>query len=94
MPTVEQVLTIFCDAFLFDKRHRFHFRPEDRITDIYKGTTGPIADELQTERFAMRLEQAFGVRLTERFSEHTTYGTSWPWLSQRTLRQVTHARRA
>ena len=29
MPTVEQVLTIFCDAFLFDRRYRFHFRPDD-----------------------------------------------------------------
>jgi hypothetical protein len=72
MPTVKQVLTIFCDAFLFNERHRFHFRPDDKVADVYKGTTGPVADEMQVERLGMALRQSFGVKLADSFNVNTT----------------------
>jgi hypothetical protein len=72
MTTVEQVLTIFCDAFLFDRQHCYRFRPEDRVVDVYKGTTGPIADEMQLEQLSVQLDRRCGVRLTESFGENTT----------------------
>jgi hypothetical protein len=72
MPKVEQVLTIFCDAFLFDRRHCFCFRPDDRVMDVYKGTTGPVADEMQLEELGVQLERGFGVKLAESFGENTT----------------------
>ena len=72
MPTVEQVLTIFCDAFLFDRRFRFHFRSDDRVLDVYKGTTGPLADEMQLENLAMKLDESFGVDIADSFNENTT----------------------
>jgi hypothetical protein len=72
MPTVENLLTIFCDAFLFDTRYRFHFRPDDCIADVYKGTTGPVADEMQFVRLAMKIRQSFGVDITSGFHQNTT----------------------
>ena len=72
LPTVEAVLTIFCAAFLFNKRYRFQFCPNDKVIDIYNGTTGPVADELQLEELAMGLEESFGVDLLANFNESTT----------------------
>jgi hypothetical protein len=72
MPAVESVLTIFCDAFLFREKYRFHFRPTDVVSHIYKNTTGPYADELQLENLAMELENSFGVDLIEIYSLNTT----------------------
>ncbi len=72
MPLVEQVLGIFCDAFLFNGRYRFHFRPEDRVYDLYHGTTGPVADQMQLENLALKLRDAFGVDLGSVLNESTT----------------------
>lgn len=72
MPTVEQVLTIFSDAFLLNRRYRFHFRPEDTVADVYKGTTGPIADEMQLETLVRDIDESFGVDLVDSFTENTT----------------------
>ena len=32
MPAVDHVLTIFCDAFMFDEHHKYKFAPEDDVT--------------------------------------------------------------
>ena len=65
MPTVDRVLTIFCDAFMFDEHHKYKFVPEDDVAIIYEKTTGPISDELQYEQLVMGIEEAFGVDLTQ-----------------------------
>jgi hypothetical protein len=71
-PVVEQVLKIFCNAFLFNERYRFHFRPGDQILDVYKGTTGPVADSLEMEILAFYLADAFGVDFLAHFTQSTT----------------------
>jgi hypothetical protein len=63
MPTVERVLELFCDAFLFHRRYRFHFRPDDMIREVYAQTTGPVADEMQMETLLVDLDKEFGVDL-------------------------------
>jgi hypothetical protein len=72
LPTVEKVLAIFCNAFLFDKRHLFQFRPSDKLIDVYKGTTGPVADELQMFELPTGLEKSFGVDMRANFDENMT----------------------
>jgi hypothetical protein len=67
--TVEEVLTIFCDVFLFDRRYRFHFRPGDKVAEVYQGTTGPVADELQMERLTWEIRKSFGVDLAGSYNQ-------------------------
>ena len=69
---VERTLVIFCNAFLLKSAMRFQFRPDDRVMDIYKGTTGPVADEMQLERLTMDIEEEFGVDVLDTFDETTT----------------------
>jgi hypothetical protein len=71
MPTVECVLSLLCDAFLFKRRYCFHFHPDDRLLDVYKGTTGPIADALQIERLTMDLRRTSGVDILTIVCENT-----------------------
>ena len=56
-----------CDAFLFPKRIALHFRPEDRIMDVYRAIYPPtkwrlfVADSMELESFASCLEHDFGL---------------------------------
>jgi hypothetical protein len=72
MPTVEGVLAIFCDAFMFKRRYTFHFHPEDVVMHVYRHTTGPIADELQMERLTMDIRKSFGVDVADTLDENAT----------------------
>ena len=75
MPAVDRMLTIFCDAFMFDEHHKYKFVPEDDVTIMYKNTTGPIGDEFQYEELVMGIEEAFGIDLTEcNWDENFTLG--------------------
>ena len=53
---------------------KFQFRPDDQVMDIYKGTTGPISDEMQLETLTMDFDEAFGVDLLDTLDETTTLG--------------------
>jgi acyl carrier protein len=75
MPTVDRVLTIFCDAFMFDEHHKYKFAPEDDVTIIYRNAIGPIGDDFQYEELVMGIEEAFGIDLVEcNWSENFTLG--------------------
>jgi len=74
MPAVDRVLTDFCEAFLIKDRYKYHLRPDDRVMEIYRNTTGPIADEMQIETLSMRMDDAFGMDLAEHLNEETTLG--------------------
>lgn len=74
MPQADKVLTLFADAFLLNQDEKEALRPDDAVMDIYKGTTGPIADSLELETFSMEIEKEFGLDLTEWFDESTTLG--------------------
>ncbi len=72
MPVVDRVLTIFCEAFLLQERYKYHLRADDRVMEVYRNTTGPIADEMQLETLSMRIDETLGVDLAEHLSEKTT----------------------
>jgi hypothetical protein len=75
MPTVDRMLTIFCEAFMFDEHHKYKFVPEDGVAIIYKNTTGPIGDEFQYEELIMGIEETFEIDLTEcNWDESLTLG--------------------
>lgn len=58
-----------CDAFMFPKRIALHFRPEDRILDIYRAIYPPKrwfnVDHMELEFFASELENEFGLSANE-----------------------------
>ncbi|HYW78469.1 MAG TPA: hypothetical protein VE890_02795 [Thermoguttaceae bacterium] len=72
MPVVDRVLTIFCEAFLLNDHHKYRLRTDDRVVEIYRTTTGPIADEMQFETLVMTFDGTFGIDLAEHLSEQTT----------------------
>lgn len=72
MFVVDRILTIFCDAFMFAASNKFKFRPDDRIMQIYKRTTGPIADEMQLETLIIELDKAFATDLVGEWDEMIT----------------------
>ena len=74
MPTVDRILTIFCEALLLNHRYRFHLEPDDVVAFLYRNTTGPIADEMQMETLAVAVKEAFGVDLTDEWDSGTTLG--------------------
>lgn len=55
----EAILTLLCDVFGFDQRHRFQFSPDDRLPDIYcqiygKRRRAADAMEIETLNLAVR----------------------------------------
>ncbi len=72
MPTVDRVLTNFCEAFLLKDRYKYQLRPDDRVMELYRNTTGPIADETQLETLRIRIDNAFGVDIAEYLNEDIT----------------------
>ena len=69
MPEADRVLTIFCDAFMLRDRCKRSLRPDDRVMEIYKNTTGPWGDAMQLERLGMSIDDEFRVDLLEGFNE-------------------------
>jgi len=72
MPTVDRILMDFCEAFLLKNRYKYRLRPNDRIMEIYRSTTGPFVDEMQLATLSIRIDNAFGVNIAEHVNEDTT----------------------
>jgi propanediol dehydratase small subunit len=70
-------LTKFVDAFSLNNKHRFKFRPEDRLLDIYRAINPPkwtLGDALEFELFSLQLERQYGLRLEGIWREDLTLG--------------------
>lgn len=65
MTTIDQILTVFCYAFMFDQEHKFHLTPEDNVAAFYRNTTGPIGDELRYEELILGIERVFDLEIKE-----------------------------
>lgn len=65
MTTIDQILTVFCDAFMFDQEYKYHLAPEDNVAVFYRKTTGPIGDEFQYEELILGIERAFELQIME-----------------------------
>jgi propanediol dehydratase small subunit len=59
--SIRKFLDVFCDSFLFSKKHRLNFSPDDKLGDIYKKIYPlSFADSLEFETFFLRLSEEFG----------------------------------
>ena len=72
MPVVDQILAAICEAFLLEPTHQHRLLPEDRVVEIYRQTTGPIADDMQLETMAAQFLTEFGIDVTTMLNESTT----------------------
>jgi len=62
---IRAFLEVFVDAFGFRSRHRLKFSPTDKVMDVYRTVypPGSAVDEMELERFALMLEDEYGVDL-------------------------------
>ena len=70
-------LTTFVDAFSLSDKHRFKFRPTDRLMDVYRAINPPkwtVADAMEFELFSLQLERQYGLRLEGCWCEDLTLG--------------------
>jgi len=64
---IRAFLATFTDAFIFKSKNRLKFSPDDRLMDVYQNIypPGSISDAMELETFALALERAYGIDLTE-----------------------------
>lgn len=73
---VDAVLTIVCDAFLFNPDDRYKLKPDDRIMGIYEAVyprwkVWLATDSMEIETLAMNLDENFGIETSEWHPEIT-----------------------
>ena len=74
---VREFLRLFVDAFALPDRRCLSFRPDDRVMDIYRAIYTPgwtIADAMELEILAIRIEQRYGHTVTSSDPESLTLG--------------------
>jgi propanediol dehydratase small subunit len=74
---IRSFLQLFSDAFMFDRKNRLKFTPQDKLMDVYRlmYPLGNFADAMELETFADTLDRQYEVDLTTLDSwEHITLG--------------------
>jgi len=72
---IRQFLDVFTGAFGFSRSRRLHFRPEDRVIDIYRILYPPkwtLADSMELESFAEDFRKTYGIDLVPLWREDIT----------------------
>jgi propanediol dehydratase small subunit len=73
---LREFLTIFVDAFCFDRKRRTGFSPDDRVMEVYRADypPGSLADSMELETLGLRLEKRYGIDFTAVWREDITLG--------------------
>ncbi len=73
---IREFLNTFVDAFAFSQRRRCHFSPDDRVIDVYRALypPGTLADNLELETLALKLEKQYGIDFHALWREDITLG--------------------
>ncbi|MBL9172365.1 MAG: hypothetical protein JNL10_02420 [Verrucomicrobiales bacterium] len=74
---IREFLCLFVDAFAFSQKRRSRFSPDDRVMDIYRALYPPddsLADSLELETLALRLEKRYGIDLHALWRDDVTLG--------------------
>ena len=73
---IREFLTIFVDAFYFDRKRRTCFSPDDRVLEVYQAGYPPrsLADDMELVRLGLSLEKRYGIDLTAVWREDITLG--------------------
>lgn len=68
---------MFVKAFVLAGKERMRFSPDDRVMDVYRALYPPedfLADSLELEMLAARLEKRYGINLKALWRESITLG--------------------
>jgi len=62
---IREFLSALVDVFGFRQSRRCCFSPDDKLMDIYQAVypPGSLADSMELESFALRLEERYGIEL-------------------------------
>jgi propanediol dehydratase small subunit len=73
---LREFLNIFVDAFVFPRKRRCCFSPDDRIMAIYRALypPGSMADSMELEFLCLKLRERYGIDLTTSRREDITLG--------------------
>ena len=84
---IREFLRIFVDAFAFSQKRRSRFSPDDRVMDIYRALYPPddsLADSLELETLALRLEKRYRIDLHALWRDDVTLGQLYEHTRART----------
>lgn len=59
------VLEIVCEAFLFNVKYKYNFRPGEKIVEIYEDTTSKWCDDMQYEILVKEIKERYGVEIKD-----------------------------
>jgi len=70
------LLTMLCDAFLFNPDDRYKFGPDDQVMDIYRACyprwkVWRVADDMEVESLMVDLDEEFGTDIADRLEDIT-----------------------
>jgi propanediol dehydratase small subunit len=73
---IRDFLLVFMEAFVFDRRQKLKFHPNDSILSVYRAGNPHKwqPDGLELEQFELSVEKTYGVRLSEVWRESLTLG--------------------
>jgi len=73
---IREFLDLFIDAFMFDRKKRFCFSPEDRVVDVYRAiySSSRVADCMEMEIFCVDLQKRYGVDVSSSWHKDVTLG--------------------
>ncbi len=73
---IREFLTLFVDAFLFDRGMRTRFSPDDRVMDVYRADNPPgsLFDSMELEALWCALEERYGTDVGAVWAENVTLG--------------------
>jgi hypothetical protein len=67
---------LFVDAFVFSRKKRLKFGPDDNIMDVYNSVHTSLwsADAMELGYFAMNIEDKYGFDITTMYDPDMTLG--------------------
>jgi hypothetical protein len=74
---IRAFLDLFVEAFLFRRKRRLCFSPDDRIMDVYRASYTPdwsMADAMELEFLTKRMRKTYGIDIVPLWREDITLG--------------------
>jgi len=83
---IRAFLDLFVGAFLFRRKHRLSFSPDDQVMDVYRASYPPgwsLADAMELEFLTMRIQKTYGVDIVALWRKDITLGDLFAFTQNR-----------
>jgi hypothetical protein len=74
---IRAFLDLFVKAFLFARKRRLSFSPDDQVMDVYRASYPPewtMSDAMELEIFSTRVRKVYGIDIVPLWHENITLG--------------------